>query len=239
MTDGNAPASRITPTDVDYDQLYRGEEVFPGVVVKRPPWDIGRPQTLLVEFERAGRITGEVLDIGCGPGDTAVYLAGLGYQVTGLDVAPTAIEQARARASEQGVSARFEVADAVSLDRFEGRFDTVVSSALLHCLDPEQRRTHVDALARAITPGGRLIQFCFIETDHAQSYAPFPISEMELRATFVPPIWSITELRVDRLEVAKPNDHIFRLFAQADFDPDFNDKGEMLLPVLVLEAQRI
>ncbi|WP_330180672.1 class I SAM-dependent methyltransferase [Nocardia sp. NBC_01503] len=231
-------SQRIDPTAVDYEKLYSGTEVFPGVVVKRPPWDIGRPQSLLVAFERSGRITGEVLDIGCGPGDTAIHLAAHGYRVTGIDIAPTAIAQARERAERRGVRVRFEVADAAELDGFGGGFDTVVSSALLHCLDPEQRRTHVSALSRILEPGGRLIQFCFTPADHAELYAPYPISEAELRRLFTRPEWAITTLRSDRLEVAAPPEQMSTRFARYDFHPELDERGSMLLPVLVLEAQR-
>ncbi|WP_433733935.1 class I SAM-dependent methyltransferase [Nocardia sp. CA-129566] len=238
MTDSSA-APGIAPAAIDYERLYRGDEVFPGVVIQRPPWDIGRPQPLLVAFERAGRISGAVLDVGCGPGDTAIYLASLGYPATGFDIAPTAIEQARTRAAGQDVSATFTVADAADLDGLDGPFDTAVSSALLHCLAPDQRPMHAAALARVIRPGGRLIQFCFTAVDHAELYAPYPVAEDELRATFVPPDWSITTLRADHLETITPTEHMLKLFAQRDFHPEFNDEGAMLLPVLVLEAQRI
>ncbi|WP_067563698.1 class I SAM-dependent methyltransferase [Nocardia acidivorans] len=232
----NSP--RIDPAAVDYEKLYSGAEVFPGVAVQRPPWDIGRPQSLLVAFERAGRITGTVLDIGCGPGDTAIHLARCGYRVTGVDIAPTAIAHARERADKCGVRVRFEVADAVHLDGFDGGVDTVVSSALLHCLDPEQRRAHVAALSRIVAPEGRLIQFCFTPADHAELYAPSPISEAEIHRLFDGPDWTITTLRTDRLEVAAPPEQMSKRFAEYGFHPELDERGSMLLPVLVLEAHR-
>jgi SAM-dependent methyltransferase len=237
MTDKDAVPGTF-PAAIDYERMYRGEELSPGVAVQRPPWDIGRPQPLLVEFERRGRIHDDVLDVGCGPGDNAIYLAGLGYRVIGLDVAATAIGAARSRAAKQGVPVSFETADATLLVGHDGRFYTVVSSALLHCLAPEQRRAHVAALTRVIKPGGRLIQFCFTTTDCAELYAPYPISEETLRSTFAPPNWSITMLRPDRLTV-EPDETMSERFARIGFRPELDDQGALLLPVLVLDAQRI
>ena len=67
------------------------------------PWDIRQAQPRLMELEALGGIIGEVLDIGCGLGDNAIYLASRGHSVTGLDGSPTAIEEARRRADEAGV----------------------------------------------------------------------------------------------------------------------------------------
>ena len=92
-----------------------------------------------MELEALGAITGQVLDAGCGLGDNAIYLAQRGHQVTGFDSSPTGIEQARARAAAAGVQVRFEVADATELTGLDRLFDTVVDSALYHCLD--SRRT--------------------------------------------------------------------------------------------------
>ena len=81
------------------------------------PWDIGRPQPAFVRLADGGRLTGRLLDAGCGTGENALLAASRGADVTGIDVAPTAIARARAKASERGLTARFEVADALGLGR--------------------------------------------------------------------------------------------------------------------------
>jgi SAM-dependent methyltransferase len=55
----------------------------------QPPWDIGKPQKPFIDV--ADRITGTVLDAGCGTGDTALFFAGRGYKVTGIDFIEEAI----------------------------------------------------------------------------------------------------------------------------------------------------
>jgi SAM-dependent methyltransferase len=102
------------------------------------------------------------------------------------------------------VAASFAVADATVLDGYDDRFDTVISSALLHCLDPDQRRAHVAALRRVLRPGGRLIQFCFSQSGHSEAFAPYQIGEEELRTTFSAPGWTLNTLRTDRMVTIVP-----------------------------------
>src|SRR5437763_4688968 len=116
-----------------FDKLYRGEPTFDGAPPPTGiPWDIGQAQPRLMELEALGGFSGEVLDIGCGLGDNAIYLASRGHSVTGLDGSPAAIEEARRRAAAAGVTVNFDVADATELTGYEGLFDAVVDSALYH-----------------------------------------------------------------------------------------------------------
>lgn len=145
-----------------YESLYCGEPAFPGAPAPDAiPWDIRQAQPRLIELEALGAISGKVLDAGCGLGDNVIYLASRGYSVTGFDSSPTAIEQARTRASEAGVQVRFDVADVTELTGYDRQFDTVIDSALYHCLDHGGRQAYAAALHRATTPGARWFMYCF------------------------------------------------------------------------------
>ncbi len=80
-----------------------------------PPWDIGRPQKEFIDLVRRGELSGSVLDIGCGTGENALFFAGEGYEVWGIDSAPLAIQKAREKAAGRGLAAHFLVMDALDL----------------------------------------------------------------------------------------------------------------------------
>jgi SAM-dependent methyltransferase len=181
------------PSAATFDKLYRGEPTFEGAAPPTGiPWDVHQAQPRLMELEALGGFSGEVLDIGCGLGDNAISLASRGHSVTGLDGSPAAIEEARRRAAAAGVTVNFDVADATALSGYEGRFDTVVDSALYHCLDDEGQQAYIAALYRVTRPGARLHLSCFSDSNVNGVIAPMGhVPESNLRDTLTANGWRI------------------------------------------------
>ncbi len=149
----------------------------------RPPWDIGRPQGAFRCLAEAGQVRGAVLDVGCGTGENALYLASLGFAVTGVDTAETAVRRAAAKARRRGVEARFVVHDALDLASLGTSFDTVVDSGLFHTFDDGERLRFRAALAAVLRPGGRYFMICFSERETGAG-GPRRVTREEIRALF-------------------------------------------------------
>jgi len=100
-----------------------------------------------------------VLDIGCGVGRWSRMLAARGADVTGVDISPTMIEEARRRAKSEGVAdrCRFHVRDISALD-VPGEFDLILGVTVLqHILDPDALRAALRALRSRVAPDGRIV----------------------------------------------------------------------------------
>jgi SAM-dependent methyltransferase len=222
--------------DVDFDALYRGGQILEGVDLPAIPWDIGAVQPVVIEADRAGRFHGAVLDVGCGLGDNAIYLAGQGHQVTGIDAAPTAIEQASQRARQGAVDVEFAVADATSLTGFEGRFDSVLDGACYHCLDEDARHAYAAALHRATRPDALLNLFCFPAGSTGLA-AAMGVSEENLRTTWGKAGWDITDLRPARYHTNADAREIVAALG-FDLEPVPDEPGRLQAPVWALQARR-
>ncbi len=109
----------------------------------RAPWDIGAREEL-VSLVEGGRIKPcRAIDLGCGTGANAIYLAQHGFDVTGVDYAKAAIEKARARASDAGVQVNFLVDDLTNLRHASGTFDFLLDYGVLDDLRPRQREQYL------------------------------------------------------------------------------------------------
>src|ERR1700727_2749094 len=89
--------------DFGFDPAYRGETAEFGAGV-RPPWTLGEPQPEIAALIDQAKVTGEVLDAGCGEAALSMHLAALGHNTVGLDASPTAIKLAKAEAARRGLA---------------------------------------------------------------------------------------------------------------------------------------
>ncbi len=169
-----------TPTISRFDDFYKNQT---------PPWVIGEPQPAIVDLAGEGAFSGRVLDVGCGTGEHTILLTRSGYDVLGIDGAPTAVAQARRNAAGQGVDARFEVADALNLGDSPG-YDTIIDSALFHIFDDGERATYVRSLHTATRPGATV--YVLALSDAGRGFGP-QVSEATIRDAFGAG-WEIEEL---------------------------------------------
>jgi cyclopropane fatty-acyl-phospholipid synthase-like methyltransferase len=156
-----------------FDSAYRG----------KPPWEIGRPQMEFARLVRDGEVTGSVLDIGCGTGENALFFAGEGLEVWGIDATPRAVRKAEEKAMERGLQVQFLVMNALELRGLNRKFDTVTDSGFFHTLADEDRPVYVDNLAAILPTAGRYFMLCFSDLEPG-GYGPRRITQSEIRDSF-------------------------------------------------------
>lgn len=123
----------------------------------------GAPNAQLVT-EVASLTPGTALDVGCGEGADAVWLAQRGWDVTAVDISEVALERARAHAEAAGVEVSFEHADLVAAPPAPGSYD-LVSAQFFHLPDPPRAQAYL-GLGAAVSPGGHLLVVGHYPSDH-------------------------------------------------------------------------
>lgn len=114
------------------------------------------------------------LDVGCGDGPDTVFLASKGFEVTGVDFAPAAIENAKVRAREAGVDATFLVEDITSLASLSGTFDLLIDHGVHSDLSRGARERYLQAILSRTRPGAQLLLSCH-ERSRIFGLLPMPL----------------------------------------------------------------
>jgi SAM-dependent methyltransferase len=154
----------------------------------QPPWETGAPSAELQRVLAEEQIAPcRVVDLGCGSGINAVWLAQHGFAVTGIDLSPLAIEQARARAAATGVAVRFEEDDLLGLRREYEPFPFFFDRGCYHAVRRVDAAAYVRTLQRLTLPSALgLILAGNSRSAHKPGEGPPVVSETELRTEWEP-----------------------------------------------------
>jgi cyclopropane fatty-acyl-phospholipid synthase-like methyltransferase len=153
-----------------------------------------------VRLAEAGKLQGLVLDVGCGTGEQVMLAASHGAEAMGVDIAALAIERARTKAEKRGISATFEVADVLHLDRLGRQFDVITDSGVFHVFSDAERPVYVNSLRSTLRRGGMYYMMCFSDRQPGD-WGPRRVSQAELRDAFADG-WSIGSIEPVKFEVA-------------------------------------
>jgi len=174
-----------------WDQMYEGT----------PPWDIGRPQPAFVDLVERGIIKhNPILDVGCGTGENALFLAAKGFETVGVDGSQLAIEKAKRKAQDRKLKATFLVRDALELASLRRQFAAVTDCGLFHTFDDEDRPRFAEQVARALKPGGTYCMMAFSDKEPTDWGGPRRVSKPEIRAAFPPPKFRVRAIEDARFE---------------------------------------
>lgn len=175
-----------------WEQCYRNGDL---------PWDHGEASPGLEDFLAQEKYApGPVLVPGCGRGHDGRALARAGFEVTGMDISPRAVEEARRWAQAEGLHIRFVCGDFLKpAPAMREQFDWVFEHTCFCAIDPELRDQYVLAVSHALKPAGHLLGvFYHIQPE---SGPPFGTTRQELLDRLSAPF----ELRMEKVPRSWPN----------------------------------
>lgn len=117
---------------------------------------------------------GRALDLGCGMGRNAIYLARHGWDVVAIDLAEYAVEVARRRADDAGVTVRFIDGDVTKLPEFNigDRFSLLVDIGCYQALPAKEQVAHTASVTRVAAPGAVLLMLAIMHIPGKPSLTP-------------------------------------------------------------------
>ncbi|MEU5627195.1 class I SAM-dependent methyltransferase [Streptomyces tendae] len=200
---------------IPFEKLYQdGEKIGPLM-----PWNIGGPQPAVRAICEDGGFRGHVLDLGCGLGDNALYLASQGHQVSAVDISEVAVECGRKKARDYELTVDFQVADAFSLTNSGTRYDVILDSAFFHTVPEGEIPRYTELLRALCEEGAELHLFTFSKELTPDYPGPRRISEAELRDAFGAQ-WDIKVIEATRYHSSLPPEAVAQMVDPRTFEVD-------------------
>jgi len=159
----------------DWDDTYRQGDT---------PWDSGEKCSELFRvLDEDNIMPGRALDLGCGTGTNAIYLARMGFDVTGVDISTVAIERAQGKAKEADLSVLF-MTERLPSDFLHGNiFDFIFDRGCFHTIDNDDRPGYLEMLKNITKEGSVYLMLCG-NAREPRSPGPPVLTEEEIRETF-------------------------------------------------------
>lgn len=174
------------------------------------PWDGHTiPQSLRDLVEGTGDNpalpAGAALDVGCGTGDSSIYLAQNGWKVTGVDFVTKALDKARGKARTAGVSVEFVQADVTHLSQagIDAKFDLILDNGCLHGMSGEDRDLYVQEVTAAAAPAARMV---IVATPPGGPVKFLGLDDAEVQRRFTPK-WTLLRSASAKMEFANDSNH--------------------------------
>ena len=165
------------------------------------PWDSGRASEELRRILKEGWVRPcRVLELGCGTGTNAVFLARQGFEVTAIDTVATAIEQANAKAAETDVDVQFLQADALELPDLGQPFPFVFDRGLYHILRNIDLEGFVEALRRVTEPGSVYLTLTGNANEPVSEEGGPPLVHAHEICLELSPVFDLVQLREFRFD---------------------------------------
>ncbi len=188
MPESELPAS--SDIDPKWNRRYEARDT---------PWDMRIPSRELTRVLHDGLIRGRTaIEMGCGTGTNAVFLAEHQFAVTAVDGAPSAISQARQLAAERHVSVEWILGDVCQLPDIGQTFDFVFDRGCYHCVRLLNKQGYLESLQQVTHPGSQFLVLTG-NANETREGGPPRLHEHELRTDFEP-LFRVDDLRTFRFD---------------------------------------
>ena len=154
----------------------------------QPKWDTGISPPELLDFIEKHK-PARAIDIGCGTGTNVITLAKAGWQVTGVDFAPRAIQLAKQKLESTKTQAELYVSDATRLKGIVGPYELALDIGCFHSIPKAGKADYLQQLQRILAPNGFWLIYGFCTSDALPAGTGLDEADISLISSQLTPVW--------------------------------------------------